>query len=87
MELLKEQICISLMYTTIKKFGVGNIFFMILKVSYAQQKLSVIYFCNIKAEFSASLLQSLVSEGFDIFFRNHSNMLIWCSRNISYSQC
>jgi len=31
----------------------------------------------IKAEFSASLL---ITQS----FRNHSNMLIWCSRNISY---
>jgi len=36
----------------------------------------------IKAVFSASLLQSPVS------FRNHSNMMIWCSKNIyDYYQC
>jgi len=34
-------------------------------------------------ELSASLLQSSVTW----FFRNHSNMMIWYSRNISYYQC
>jgi len=33
-----------------------------------------------KAEFSASLLQSSVTR----FFRNLSNMLIWCSGKMSY---
>jgi len=33
----------------------------------------------IKAEFSASLQISVTWS-----FRNHSNMLIWCSRNIYY---
>ncbi len=37
---------------------------------------SCIYSFDGKAAFSASLLQSSVS--------NHSNMLIWCSRNIPY---
>jgi len=36
----------------------------------------------IKAEFSASLLQSSWSVTWS--FRNHSNMMIWCSKNISY---
>jgi len=33
----------------------------------------------IKAEFSASVFRVTWS------FRNHSNMAIWCPRNISYS--
>jgi len=36
---------------------------------------NVIYSCDGKAEFSASLLQSSGS--------HHSNMLIWCSKIIS----
>jgi len=38
------------------------------------------YYFNDKV-FSASLLQSSVSQD---CFRNHSNMLIWCSRNIIF---
>jgi len=39
------------------------------------------YSCDGKAEFSASLLQSLVSH-VTWSFRNPSNMLIWCSENL-----
>jgi len=38
----------------------------------------VIYFCDAKAEFKALLLQSSVTRS----FRDHSEMLIFCSRNI-----
>ncbi len=39
----------------------------------------VIYFCDGKAELSAAITPVIWS------FRNHCNMLIWCSRNISSS--
>jgi len=40
------------------------------------------YSFNGKAVFSASLLQYTVSVTWS--FRNHSNMLIWCSRYMYY---
>jgi len=39
----------------------------------------------IKAEVSASLATPVFSVTWS--FRNHTDMQIWCSRNISYYQC
>jgi len=50
---------------------------------YRQNRNIVKYYYNLKYfTISASLLQSSVS--YNMILRNHCNMLIWCSRNISY---
>jgi hypothetical protein len=45
---------------------------------------NVMYSCDGKVKFSAT-----ISQVFSVTwsFRNHSNMMIWCSRRISYYQC
>ncbi len=71
---------VTLIYSNVQKLGEGNCFLF----EYVL-KCTVIYSCDGKAEFSAAITP-VISVTWS--FRNHSNMLICHSRNIShYYQC